>query len=367
MVSIHHKSTPRVDAPMLSCRKRLSHSLAAPAAILRRECCRDSHYFPTGSFSLVGKDACESSPCCITDTFCQFAISEHPFDVEVFYRYLVIFFQQLITQLMKEIPALVCYAQMLASKYTRCFSSIAAAQFLFTELALGELKIALALTQEARVVYRLPVAESSEVLKPYIYADAVTCLWQRLALLIGNGEDDKPAVSLSLDRAGLDLPFYLSAQTKPTRADFAQMQLVAFKPESRLRIGEGVVAVLALETREASGLTLLFWQFLVLSYAMKESVKGFAQPAENILRNLGIQAGKVISDEFDIGKLSALVVVVQRFLLGEVRVAALLKGSIVKFAAEVKGSLKLVEDFLRGFQFELIGFHRAYHSINSFI
>jgi hypothetical protein len=139
MVSMHHKSTLWVDAPMLSCSERLPHSLTAPAAFLRRECSRDSHYFPPGTFSLVGKYACETSPRCITDTFSQCAISEHPFDVEVFYRYLVIFFQQLITQLMKEIASLICNLQMLASKYTRCFSSIAAAQFLFTELALNEL------------------------------------------------------------------------------------------------------------------------------------------------------------------------------------------------------------------------------------
>src|SRR6266498_4160625 len=105
MVTIKHQTTKRIDAPMLPCSERLMDALTTCTAILRSKRRRNPHDFLASTFSLARKDIGERSPCRITDAFRQFIILEHSFDVQVFDGDVVIRFEQLIAQFVKEITA----------------------------------------------------------------------------------------------------------------------------------------------------------------------------------------------------------------------------------------------------------------------
>ena len=100
------------------------------------------------------------------------------------------------------------------------------------------------------------------------------------------GENDEPVLSLSFDRTGFHLAdrwigflafghFYLD------RADFRETYPVVFgQRKTRLGIGDGVIAPIALKTRVS-------WRF-PLFHTPEKVVVGFFNPPQDILKHLRV-------------------------------------------------------------------------------
>src|SRR2546423_164639 len=226
MISMSHKAT--LNTAMFAHHKRLRDSCAALRTILRSVLRRNLHDSLTGAFCLACEYADESSPCRITDRFGKMMILDQPSDVQVFNRYGVIFRQQAIAQLMKEVCALIRNFQMLARQDDSRFVAIRAAPFLLADLALRYLDCSLSLFEKARIVNHLTISKRGEVLNADIQAGGVICLWQGFGGRLRR-ENHEPAVRLSLDRAGLDATFKLPTQAEATGTNLTQGQLVAFE------------------------------------------------------------------------------------------------------------------------------------------
>lgn len=311
---------------MLSDSQRFLYSAVALRAILRGVGSRNFHDSLTGTFRLACEYRYESSPACIADSSRKMMILEQACDVQILYRYRVVFSDKPIAQFVKEVSALIRYLEMLASQYDSCFVAIRAAQFLLAYLALSNLNLALCFLEQARIVNHLSIAKSGEVLKANVYADAVAGLRQRLWVCLCC-EDYKPAVYLPLDRAGLYLAFNLAAETDAARADLAQGQFVANQSETRLRIGERIEAMLAFEARIARSFTCL--------HAAKERIKRLAQAAQGVLQDLRVNAINVLTNQFDFRQLHGLLVEVDRSTTDHEGIPSLLQSSVVKLAAYI--------------------------------
>jgi len=280
MVTMCHKATS--NTPMLTLRQRLPDAVAALRAVLTRICSGHLHYFASSIRSFGAQYLNEGSPCCIRDSFGQAMILDQALDVQIFNRNHVILGNQLIAQFVKEVGALIRYLEMLSSKDAACLVAIRTAPFLLADFALRYLYRALCLLQEARVLYDFAVGERGEVLKPNIDTSSIAGLWDEARLTFFNCKDDKPAVRLALDGAGLDRALNIPTKAQPTSANLAQRQLVAGQSKTALWVGEGIEKPFPLKARVA-GLIAKF-------HATKESVKGFVQTAQGVLQDLTMNA-----------------------------------------------------------------------------
>src|SRR5271154_6731832 len=86
-----------------------------------------------------------------------------------------------------------------------------------------------------------------------------------------------PISILALDGQCLDFAFQLAMQLNLDVADFRQLQFVR-EFESRLRVREGIVPMLALESRKA--------RFLMALHSKEKGFERFVHAAENILQDL---------------------------------------------------------------------------------
>jgi hypothetical protein len=83
MVTVSNKTT---SANMLPHGEGFADALAAPTAILRGERGGNSLNPTTGAFSLACEHTGKCSPCCITDTFGEVVVLDHPFDIQILNR-----------------------------------------------------------------------------------------------------------------------------------------------------------------------------------------------------------------------------------------------------------------------------------------
>jgi hypothetical protein len=350
MITMRGKST--IDTPMLSRGKRLAHPGSAPRAILRRVGRIHLDYHTAGAFSLARQDRSELTPPGVTDAFGQMMISHHPFDVQIFDGDRVELPHDLERRLVMEIRPLPSYLLMLLlMQFDGLAPAITSLVRTARDSALSGLEFFFRRPVALRILNRLARRKSGEVFNPDIDSNRVSRLREEAGLVFFDGEDDIPTVCFSLNRAGFDCPFHPTGEANAARADFGQMELVAFEPETafHLRKGKTVEAVFPLEAR----IPRIFSRF----YATKEGVESLAQSPQSVLKNLGVDPGNVLSNVFDFWKLDGLSMVIDRKPIHLVGVAAFLKSSVVEFAATIKPPIENGFDPLRRFDFKLVCLH----------
>jgi len=337
---------PTSDTPMLPHRERLADSRSTTAAILRSERGWNFHHHTASFFRFARVDQEESSPGCVTDGFSEVMILHQALEVEVFKREVVKRSNQTQTCLVEEVQTLPFDLQVLLGKQLHSLAPILPATLFARDIPLCRLQFSLCFSQMSRVLNRLTSRKPGKGFNPDIHTNGFTGARNEPALVFFHGENDKPAISLALDRADLDPSLYRARKMHAATADFAQVQLPVLQPESALRIGERVVARASTETRIARLLTFLD--------AAKEIVKGKLQSLERVLKHLRVNSGQVRALTFDLWQLIGLLKIADGLARYTVGIAALLKGSVVEFATQNKRRLKLTLDSRRNSQLVLV-------------
>src|SRR5262245_35339630 len=203
-------------------------------------------------------------------------ILHHPFNVQIFDGHRVKLSHDLKRRLVMEIRASALNLLMpLLKQFYRLSSSL---RSLLTsgDFALSGLQFSFGFAQKFRVLDHLACRERGEVLDPDINPNRTGGLRKESGLILFNREDHIPTIRLSLNQASLDRPFNWTGKTNAARADLRQVKLVAFKPESALRIGEGIVSRLRLEPRIPAAVSVLA--------AFEECAECLINPAKSVLK-----------------------------------------------------------------------------------
>lgn len=314
---------------VLTHRKRLPNPLSAIAAILRGVRGGNSDYPATSVLSFVFEYLRKSSPTGVTDTFGEMVILHHPFDVQIFNGNRVKLSNDIESGFMVKVqPLALNLLMLLRQQFDSLASAITSLIGSPRNLSVRRFEFSFGHAVVFWVLNYLTRAQRRKVLNAGINADVVAGLRKEAGLVLFNGEDDIPAIRLTLDRAGFDCLFNRTGETNARRADFGKMKLVAFKPETTLRIGEGIVSRRWLESRIARRFSLL--------HSTKEGIKGFVQAAQRLLKNLAVNIAHIFTDLFDLWKLHGLGVIVDRKPVETIGVAPFLERGVIEFAANIQ-------------------------------
>src|SRR5262249_3006779 len=217
------------------------------------------------------------------------------------------------------------------------------------DFALSGLQFPFGFAQEFRVLDHLACRERGEVLDPDINPNRTGGLRKESGLVLFNRKDHIPTIRLSLNHAILDRPFNWRGKTNAARADLRQMQLVAFQPESALRVGEGIVLRLRLEPRIPAAVSI--------PTAPEEGAEGLIDPAQGVLKNLTMNLSHVFTNLLDLRKLDGLGVIVDRKAVDSIGVAPFLERRIVKLASNLQGGRASGHKLGIGLQFVFVRLH----------
>jgi|GEM_PF-5277397 len=209
--------------------------------------------------------------------------------------------------------------------------------------------------QPSRILNRFSGRERGEVLKPNIDAHAIACLRQVTRLVFYDSEDYIPTVSFPLDRASFNLTLDRTGEMHPTASKLRKTQLIAFKLKSGLWEGERIVTLTATEAGES--------RFLSFFHSAKEILESPLKASQRLLQHLAMDTRNIFPTCFDLWQLIGLISDREAFSGHPVGVAALLKPSVVKFAANRQPVKKNSFYFVTYFQFVLVGFHNSDYTI----
>jgi hypothetical protein len=148
-------------------------------------------------------------------------IPHHPLNVQIFDGHRVELPHDLERRLVMEIRPLPSYLPMpLLQQFDGLAPAAASLVRSATDSALSRFQPSFGLAQKFRVPDHFACRERGKVLDPHIHANPIAGLWKVSALILLNGENHIPAVSLSLNPTGLDRPFNRARKTDPARTDF---------------------------------------------------------------------------------------------------------------------------------------------------
>src|ERR1051326_4162721 len=115
MITMCNKTTSNTS--MFALRETFLDAITTLAAILRTERGRYFHKLTPSVCGFGLSYRYERVPACISNTFCQMMIFQHPGNIQIFKCYLIIFFDQLKRFFMMKIIALALNFQVLASYF----------------------------------------------------------------------------------------------------------------------------------------------------------------------------------------------------------------------------------------------------------
>jgi hypothetical protein len=318
-----------IDTPMLSRSERFALSVTTFRAILRRVGRIHLDYLTASFFRFARQDQNELIPSCVADALRKMMILHHPFNVQIFDRNRIKLSHDLERRLVVKIRALSPdFLMFLLQQIDRLASVIASLVHSARDFALSSLQFTFGLAQKFRILDYFTSRECGEVLDPDINPYRLAGLGEESGLVLLNSKDRIPAISLSLNRTGLDGSFNWTGETKAARANLRQLKLVAFKPKPALWVSEGIEARGRFESRIAG-------RFSVLA-TPEEGVKGFIHSAQGVLKNLAMNLAHILTKLLDLRELDGLGVVVNRKPVDAVSVSPLLQRRVVEFAANVQ-------------------------------
>ena len=338
---------------MLSFRESFRDSGSALTAHLRGPAGVHSDHLTTSLFRFVRRDRNERCPADIADGFGEMRVAHHPSDTQFLEFDLIETSDQIVGDFVMEIrPATLDRLMLLRQKsdgFPAPFAVLPAAG----NPALCRLQLAFGLLQMAGIFNPLTRGQRGEHFDAEVDPDRLAGFGERFGRRGLNRENDIPAISLSPDRTPFDLPSNRSRKTDANRADFRQPQFVAFEAESGLRVGEGVIPILAFESRVARRLTVFD--------PAEECLEGSVRPLKYVLQDLGMDLFQIGAEVFDGRQLGALKGEVNRDAVDSISLTPLLDGSVVQFPANIECPGRLALEVFIGFEFELVGFHRETH------
>jgi len=281
-------------------------------------------------------------PRSIRDRLGEITVLDHSSNVQFLKEDSVKPINQIARELMRKVRATVADAMVNYASGRASFLSLSFRQRL------------LVTTKEARIRDLFARRERGEMHQTNVNADHFISWWQRFGFRLFNGKDYKPLTCLILDRAGLNPTPDCTVHHDLDCSDLRERQNVAVHSEPQLWIAEAIEP----RPRSESWKARLFACF----NSSEKGVKGPAQSAQRILKDLRVDVINIRAFGFDLRKLSCLCVVVEALLIQTPRVPSLLKRRIVQLATNIQGFLKLC---FHGFSWpkpELIGEHGGYYN-----
>ena len=129
-------------------REAFLHVSSTPAALLRREACRNPHHHMTGSLSLIREDIEKCAPTRVVNALGEVVIPYHSGHVQVFHTDATVALGIALGRLEMEVAALAADLEMLARHFAVCFAATIAA---FLATADGALRVGQTLLSAAKV------------------------------------------------------------------------------------------------------------------------------------------------------------------------------------------------------------------------
>ena len=310
------------------------HSFAATAdttvhrSVMRRN--KSDTTASVCSFALMYQK--ERTPGNIANCLCETMILQQIQDLQILKIDGIELAHKLKTQFVKEIFALIDNFQVLFCQPLNGLRSIRAPQFLTAYASLGGFQPALGLLQKVRVINHFAGRDRTEIGEVQVHARDIAGFGDQRRVRFFDGKDDIPSIGLTLDRTSFNLAFNGPMQSQPHGPNLSQVQFVAIKFETRLRVGERIEKSLSLESWKSRLL-------LACLNATKERIEGLTEPSQRVLQYLAVNGRYVLSLLFDRWKLNRLSMVVDRSMGNSVGIAAFLKSCVVQFSAHVKYAL----------------------------
>lgn len=314
---------------VLTVRQSLSDSFTTATADLRCILRGHSDHSPSGAFSLGFEYLGKLSPCRIANAFREGTILHHPLNIQVFNRDIIELSDDVQRGFMVIVFPLSPDFEMLPGEKLDCFLSSPAAKIGFSRNpSLCILKLVFGESIVFRIRDLFPGGESGEGLNSDINAHGLPCLWYVPGLILFDGEHYVPTVSLSPYRTGLDCALYPARESNPARAYFRQMEFIALKSKTGLRVGKRVVSGSGFESRVTGLLSFLA--------TTKERIEGFTDTPQYVLSYLRIDLVEIFADLFNLRKLNSLTVVINRNPADLPGIAPFLQRGVVKLTAKIK-------------------------------
>ena len=263
-----------------SFRQRHDLPMVAPAAILTGIGRIDSDIFPTSLFRFAGQFAEKFRPRSIMNALSEAMVMGHAVDVQVFHADDPRGIDDLTTFLMSEI-----IPSELDPFMDSChnFAVLASLRGTLRQLRVFPLdfrKSLFFLTEKAGVGYLFAIGERSERLQANVNANLSSKRVKSFRFTLNRKADVPLARTAPLDGTGFHLATELAMVDHPDTAKLGKRHTVIMRQrETRLGEGEAIIAVLALETREAGF-------FRMFSHASKECLECQINTYRYILQDL---------------------------------------------------------------------------------
>jgi hypothetical protein len=306
---------------MLPCGETLTKPRPAPAALLRGVRRPYFPHSPPSLFRFGRQYQQESSPGCVTNTFGEVMVLDHPANLQIFDREVIKLSDQRQAHLVQEVEPLPFDLQVLTRQKADSFTTVVAPAMLPADASLCRFQSSRRTAQVLWVGDGRARRKGSELLNSKIYADTRARLCEVATLVAFDAERDIPAVNFSLDSEGLDSAFYRTGEAHATTADFREVKLVAFKFSARLRIGERIIAILVSKTWIAC--------FLTRFDSMEEGVESLLDALQSVLQDLAVGGGNVRTLTPYVWQLIGLMIIADRDARLPISVTPLSQRSIV--------------------------------------
>src|SRR5262249_14756247 len=301
LVAVHHQSTGGTD--MGAYAQALGHALPTAATVLAGELGRNRHHSPTGPFCLVCEDGTERCPPGIADALGEVMVPDHIADLQIFQVDRVVRAHQGEGRLVVEVAPLALDLLLLLGASPDGFPPPFAAFLPARDTSLGLLQSLLGFAVVAGIVYDVAVRRDEKDLQPHVYARLASGTGQWLYGHLGAGERHIPAVRHARDRDQLGRALKQTMEPDGNTPDLGETEYATIQhgAVAILWIGEGVIAVLALEPGIA--------RRLASRYSPEERLIGLFHSTQHVLQDLGVHLTVVGAIRFEIRQLVGLLIV----------------------------------------------------------
>ena len=313
--------------------------MSTRATILRRIRRVNLAELPTSFFRFAGQLGEKGRPCRITDTFRKAMVVQHPIDVQVFHADDPKAVYNLSGRLMREIVPFELHPFVNTGYHLTMFATLWRSLCQFGMLALNSCQRFLFTAKETRVLDCFCIGESRKGLESNIKTYLFGAFGQALGVTLTRKGDGPLACTALVKGRRFDCATYRTVELHLDRANLRQRDTMIMRDgETRLRIGETVIASRAFETR-------ISW-FLASFDSPKERLYAEVNPHRHILQHLGMNhvEGRTLFFQDRIGGL--LPIATQALSLKLIRTRAVLKQVVIEPSALFKRHVQHSKLFL---------------------
>jgi len=234
-------------------RQRFTNYLATAGAFLACVLWVNQCHSAASFFRFAAQDSDKATPACITDTACQPAVLDHPFDVQVFRSDVAVPIDQITSDLVVHVPAGVSHLGVQGRHTLLCFLPSGTTSLCPRELAAPSSQFLQVRFERSATSKMLAVTGRDKLFKANVNSYAFRA-GSCLGFLNLNCKADVPLSVFPNDLALLELSFgYLSVPSNSDSSDVlkAKLSVDDFAPTTvaRHRIIERVESVRAFESR----------------------------------------------------------------------------------------------------------------------